>query len=266
MKNKTLRPILRYYGGKWQIAPWILSFFPPHLVYVEPYGGAASVLLQKQPSAGEIYNDLDGEIVNLFRVVRQKGKLLKKRLWATPYSRQELQQAYKASRSPVEQARRTVIKSFMGHGSDSIFRQSGFRNHIKNGYGVNSGPEWVNYINNLEAIVERLRAVVIENRPALQVIEQYSRPDTLFYVDPPYVKATRAHSDRYRMEIDDAEHTKLARVLKATPAKVIVSGYNCELYDKLYAGWHKESKAVKIKGADRTENIWMNFNKNKTLF
>jgi len=123
------RPLLRYHGGKWLLAPWIISNFPAHRVYVEAFGGAGSVLLRKERAYGEIYNDLDNEIVNLFRVGRARGDELRRALELTPFSRVEYRLSFEVSDDPVEQARRTVTRSLMGFGSNALCRlvKSGFR-------------------------------------------------------------------------------------------------------------------------------------------
>lgn len=127
--TRPRRPILRYHGGKWLLAEWIISNFPPHRVYVEPFGGAASVLLQKRRTYAEIYNDLDGEVVNLFRVVRDDGLRLRQMLELTPFARDEFKLSYETSDDPIEQARRTVVRSFMGFGSNSHNKLTGFRSN-----------------------------------------------------------------------------------------------------------------------------------------
>src|SRR4051812_1578874 len=113
------RPVLRYHGGKWRIAPWIIEHFPPHLMYVEPFAGAASVLLRKPRVDFEVYNDLDTDVVNVFRVLRDPAAAsqLAEQLSLTPWSRREFEVSYEISDDPVERARRTLIRSFMGHGT-----------------------------------------------------------------------------------------------------------------------------------------------------
>jgi DNA adenine methylase len=187
------RPLLRYHGGKWNLADWIISHFPPHRVYVEPYGGAASVLLSKERSYGEVYNDLDGEIVNLFRVVREHPKRLMRLLAYTPFSRNEYRNAFEiVEHDHVEMARRTIIRSFMGFGSNSINRavKSGFRAN-SNRSGTTPAHDWANYPPNVRRVARRLRGVVIENRPASEIIAQHDSPETLFYLDPTFMRRER---------------------------------------------------------------------------
>ncbi len=181
MTGKPTRPILRYHGGKWRLAPWIISHFPPHRIYVEPYGGAASVLLRKERSFAEVYNDLDGEIVNVFRVMRDRKQAeeLIRLLELTPYAREEFDLSYEKCEDPVEQARRTVVRSFMGLSSCSVTRKhkAGFRSNIKQ---HNTARDWPNHAEFLPVLIERLRGVVIENKPAIDILGRYEDEETLF--------------------------------------------------------------------------------------
>lgn len=259
-----MRPALRYHGGKWRIAPWILGFFPEHQIYVEAFGGAASVLLRKPRAYAEVYNDLDGEIVNFLRVLRDRGDELRHYLSLTPFARAEFIEAYNPSDDPLVQAGRTVMKSFMGFGSDSIRRNSGFRSNSKRA-GTTPAHDWVNYAEHLPELTERLRGVIIEQRQALDVIQNHDTLETLFYIDPPYLHSLRPAMSNYRQpayrhEMTDAEHQELAKVLGSIQGKVLISGYQSNLYETLYAGWHREEYATFADGAKkRTEVLWMNF-------
>jgi DNA adenine methylase len=260
-----MRPALRYHGGKWKIARWIISHLPEHRIYVEPFGGAASVLLRKPRSYAEVYSDLDGEIVNFFRVARDHGDDLKRYLTATPFARAEFIEAYQPADDPLVRAARTVIKSFMGRGSDSIRRKSGFRAD-SNRSGTTPAHDWANYADVLPELIERLRGVIIENRPALDVISNNDTVDTLFYVDPPYLHSLRSavNSKAYRHEMTDADHVRLAELLHGVKGHVVVSGYQSDLYDSLYTGWQKVAKATFADGArPRTEILWIKPEKNR---
>src|SRR5690606_23762221 len=140
------RPMVRYHGGKWKLAPWILEHFPPHRCYTESFGGGGSVLLRKPRSYAEVYNDLDGEMVNLFRMVRDRGPELRELLRLTPFARVEYRESYEPCDDPLEQARRSVIRSFMGFGSNSLCRviQSGFRFNSGRS-GTTPAHDWANY-------------------------------------------------------------------------------------------------------------------------
>lgn len=262
------RPVLRYHGGKWRLAPWIIAHFPPHRIYVEPFGGAASVLLQKERSLAEVLNDLDGAVVNVFRVLRDPGQAqrLRELIELTPWSRAEFYASYEASEDPVEQARRTVLRTFMAHGSTSLRRnRTGFRakNYRRNQAGAG---DWVTYPEQIPAFVRRLRGVTIEQRPAIEIIGQQDTPETLFYVDPPYVQETRtsirtpSDTDRcYAHDMSDEDHARLAEVLYEAAGMVVLSGYSCPLYDELYGDWERrETKVLADGGAERTEVLWLN--------
>ncbi|MBG7380625.1 DNA adenine methylase, partial [Pseudomonas aeruginosa] len=179
------RPILRYHGGKWKLAPWIIQHLPPHHTYVEPFGGAASVLLRKARSYAEIYNDLDGDVVNLFRVARDHGEKLRQALTLTPFARDEFEASYVETTDPLERARRLVIRSLQGFGTAAASgERTGFRSTSTRS-GTGPALDWRNYPDTLTAITERLQGVVIENRDALALMEYHDRPNTLHYVDPP---------------------------------------------------------------------------------
>jgi DNA adenine methylase len=273
------RPALRYHGGKWNLAPWLISLMPPHRIYVEPFAGAASVLLRKPRVYSEIINDLDGDVVNLFRVLRdeESASRLIRALELTPFAREEFNLAQGGERDarghligvidPVERARHLVVRSHMGFGSDSAcgrpyrtgFRANGHRS------GTTPGHDWANLPEALRAVAERLRGVVIENRAALEVIAQQDRGDVLFYVDPPYLGSTRQRchrkgSDTYRHEMaSEEEHRELAETLRGVAGAVIVSGYPSPLYEEIYAGWWREERPSLADGArKRLEVVWMN--------
>lgn len=280
------RPILRYHGGKFRLAPKLLELFPPHRVYTEVFGGGASVLMQKLRVYSEIYNDLDGEVVNVFRVMQdqRKAQRLEALLRFTPFAREEFLLGYKRASTDVERARRTIIRSFMGFGSDSIIRlkasRAGFNTRISsvmstgfrwnsNRSGTTAATDWSSYPNQIQRFCERLRGVAIENRDAFTILEKMDRTDALHYVDPPYPMAVRSRGNgstlehRYRYEMSDADHQHLAALLHSLCGMVIVSSYPGRLYSHLYADW----KSVSWSGGQfcsanarslRTEVVWMN--------
>lgn len=255
--NQPRRPIVRYHGGKWLIAPWIIDHFPPHRKYVEPYGGGASVLLRKSRVYSEVYNDLDGEIVNLFRVARDYGEDLRRVLYLTPFSKDEFLSSYQPVDDPIEQARRTVARSFMGFGSNSHNRKTGFRSNSDRS-GTTPALDWRNYPDALVMIIERLRGVVIENGDALDIIKQHDKPGTLHYVDPPYLASVRDRGIDYRHEMTEEQHIELSKLLKGLDGNVVLSGYPSELYNDLYGAWTRFDRTALADGArKRTECIWV---------
>jgi DNA adenine methylase len=267
VKNEQIKhPLMRYHGGKFRLAPWVMNFFPEHRCYVEPFGGAAGVLLQKTRSYSEVYNDLDEEISNVFSVLQDKDKMarLVELLVFTPYSRDEFNRAYEPAGCPVERCRRTLIRASMGFGSAAATKgRSGFRNDSKRDYSIASHL-WAQYPDQIENFCTRLAGVLIENRPAVEVIKKHDCPDTLFYVDPPYVHDSRQMSGGryYRHEMTDEDHIELLETLLNLKGMVVLSGYHSELYANFLTGWELFSTSARI-GANRgcgvrTEVIWLN--------
>jgi len=258
------RPAIRYHGGKWKLAPWIISHFPAHRIYVEPYCGAASVLLRKPRVYAEVLNDTDGDIVNLFRVLRdeRKARRLQRALELTPFARAEFELAYQPCADPIERARRLVCRAAMGFGANAVSTQStGFRNNTMRA-GSTPTHDFASWPAHMPALVSRLRGVVIENRPALEVLKIFDTPETLFYVDPPYPLSTRNKRNRYRNEMTDDEHRALAQCLHTLQGQVIISGYPCELYDReLFPDWQRiEHKAFADGARKRVEVLWLSPN------
>lgn len=255
-----MRPVLRYFGGKFRLADWISGFFPAHRVYIEPFGGAASVLMQKAPAYAEVYNDLDESVVNVFRVLRNTWTARKLRilLERTPFSRQEFNHAYDFTLDPVERARRTIILAFMGHGAPSASHpaRTGFRGD-SNRSGTTPAHDWAAYPPSIADFCDRIRRVVIEQMPAINCIEKYDCDDALIYADPPYVHDTRSSGHGYRYEMTDTEHERLMDVLRSCKGSVVLSGYNCPIYEKL--GWKRFDKEAFADGAvNKLESVWLN--------
>lgn len=263
------RPVLRYMGGKWRMASWIIGHFPPHRIYVEPYGGGASVLLRKPRSYAEVYNDLDSEIVALFQVLREPetAAQLLRAMALTPFARDEFDLTYEISTDPVEQARRLVARSFMGHGSTAVAlrRKTGFRAD-SNRSGSTPATDWRNLPDALADVIDRLRGVVIENRPALSIMRRFDGDDTLIYADPPYLHDTRSRKrvkgaleHAYKHEMSEGDHLELLTFLAASDSMVVLSGYRSAIYDDMLTGWRRVETAALADGARaRIEVIWIN--------
>lgn len=267
------RPVLRWHGGKWRLAPWILRHLPPHRIYVEPFGGAASVLLRKPRSYAEIYNDLDDEVVGLFRILRDQpaAARLKSLLELTPFARAEFRDAYEPTDDPIERARRLIVRAYMGFGSNAHagqhkgHRSTGFRAN-SNRSGTPPAADWRNYPEVLDAIVARLAGVLVECKPATEVMATHDGPQTVHYVDPPYLPETRARGNRYdlawrmyRHEMSRGDHVELLDFLSELAGMVVLSGYPDALYDEQLAGWRRvETVAMADGGRERTEVLWIN--------
>ncbi len=261
------RPPLRYHGSKWRLAPWIIQHFPPHKVYVEVFGGGASVLLRKPPSKIEVYNDLDDDLVNFFRVLRSPRQCaaLCEALRRTPYSRIEYDRAHVPAKGAVERARRLTIRAHLGFGSNAGTRRSrcGFRAKDWSSRQANN-LAWPRVPDAIAAASARFAGVIVEASDACKLIRTKDSPTTLFYCDPPYVNATRTNQAKdhsYRHELTDEDHRQLATTLGAVVGLVVLSGYPSGLYDELYAGWPSITRASRTQGNARTqwrtEKLWL---------
>lgn len=270
MGAHSRRPIIRWHGGKWRIARWIIQFFPPHLTYAELFGGGASVMLQKPPSKAELYNDLDETLIALFRVI-QDPEQSERLIWLlerTPFSRAEFNLAYEPTPDPVERARRTIIRSFMGFGSDGTAGEykTGFRRNVTNAAKF-PASEWKSYPKALRATVERFRSVVLEQCDAFALLKDIDAPETLFYLDPPYHPETRSQGNRrrgagyhvYKHELSIEDHERLIDAVHDVEGMVILSGYPHALYDEGLRDWRRvDRKAFADGGRARTECVWIN--------
>lgn len=265
---KLDHPLIRYHGGKFRLAHWIISHMPNHVCYTEVFGGAAGVLLQKPRAYAEVYNDLDGDIVNLFEVLRDSGsrEQLIELLVLTPYSRSDFENAWEPTENKIERARRVCVRAQMGFGSAGATKGiTGFRIDTKRQYGT-AQSLWATYPEHLGIIGQRLSGVLIENRPAVQVLKEHDAETTLHYVDPPYVMDTRydgAKSGRiYRHEMNDQDHQELLETLTNLKGMVMLSGYPSELYDDFLVGWKRIDTSSRISAgrgtALRTECLWLN--------
>lgn len=251
--------LVRYHGGKVRIADRIIGLFPAHDCYVEPFGGGAAVLLAKDRSRLEVYNDLDGDMVALFRVLRDRGDDLARAIALTPFAREEHEASYVETDDDLERARRVLIRSHFGHGSSGIHRSTGFR-----AAGLRAGTlpvhGWASLPETVRSAAERMRGVVIEHRPAVQVMQAHDGPGTVHYVDPPYLPETRDRGRDYRHEMDRADHVALLDCLRALQGSVVLSGYASPLYDDALGDWRRiEIKAKADRAADRIEVLWCNF-------
>lgn len=274
------RPVLRYHGGKFLLAKWIISHFPPHRIYVEGFGGAGSILMQKERSFAEVYNDKWDTVVNVFQVLRnpESAKELERVLRLTPYSRAEFLRTGEIDLrdviSPIEKARLTIFRSFAGFGSASTnnLHATGFRPTCK----LNSVPvhSWATYPDHIAGFTERLKGVVIENIDYRRLIGQHDSPETLFFLDPPYVHETRnmrRGNAAYVHEMTDQDHVDMGAALEGIVGMAIVAGYPSGLYNDVFKDWVRvDRKALADGAAPRVECLWINqaaaSKLNKTLF
>lgn len=262
-----MKSILKYPGSKNRIAPWIIQRIPEHHSYVEPYAGSLAVLLNKEPSAIETVNDLDWDVCNLFGCIKKDAEKLASMVAMTPYSRSEYDDAFKMDLDdlmckidPFRKACRFLIQCWQGHGFRTNGYKVGWKNDVQgreNMYAVYNWyrlPEWI------IAIVDRLKQVQIENRPALEVIKRFWYPNVFIYLDPPYPLSTRT-AKQYKHEMTDSEHADLLEIMLRFPGKAIISGYDNDLYNETLKDWHKDSVKgyAEYHGADRREVVWMNY-------
>lgn len=236
-----IRPPVKWYGGKRYLASRIIEHFPNHRVYLEPFGGGASVLLNKSPVEVETYNDLDLRISRLFRILRDQGEQFIKKASLIPYSQVEFNAAkeYPAEAKDIDMALCDFVRwrqSFAGRGQSWSFTTGRARGGMAG--DVNA---WWTAIEMLPDIIDRLRRVQIISQNALDAIPRFDHEDGLIYCDPPYVHSTRQVQSRqiYHGEMTDDDHRKLAQVLSQCKATVVLSGYRSPLYDTLYKSWKR---------------------------
>ncbi|MGB3906242.1 MAG: DNA adenine methylase [Anaerolineae bacterium] len=256
-----------WYGGKFSHLNWLLPLLPYTHHYCEPFGGSAAVLLNRDPSPVETYNDLDGEVVNFFGVLREHTEELTRAIGLTPFSLEEFASAVSESPeqlSELERARRFFVRARQVRTGLAQTASVGRWAHCRltSRAGMSGAvSRWLGSIEGLPAIAERLLRVQMENRPAIEVIERYDSEGTLFYCDPPYPHETRGDSRAYEFEMTSEEHIELGRVLRRVKGQVAISSYRCDLMDELYEGWRRieapEKNCHSVK-KPRREALWMN--------
>ncbi len=255
------RPMLRYYGSKWNLAPFITELFVEHRVYVEPYLGSAAVFMSKEPKKFEVLNDLDDEIVNLFEIIRTRREELAGMVRLTPYSETEVKLAGEtlgdgdASLDPVDRARRFLV----------ISHQARLRQFGDPSYSAATGPTardnvalWRKVPDNFWPVAERFRDADIRNRDAIEVVRENAYEDALVYADPPYVPGTRAPK-LYRHETPLEHHERLVEALIDHPGPVYLSGYKNDLYEQELEGrgWVARKMDDPAEGKE-PEYMWLN--------
>ena len=252
-----MKSILKYPGAKNRLVDWILEYVPEHKVYLEPYAGSLAVLFNKERSHIETVNDLDGDVTNFFRVLRDNGEELRRRIELTPYSRIEYIDAYKEQGDKIERARLFAVKCWMGFGCGNLY-QNGFKSGQQT-HSPNPAKAWAELPSTMLLAAERLKGVQIENLPAIELIGRYNTEDVFIYADPPYLHGTRKNY-LYKHEMSDSEHEELLETLLKHPGKVLLSGYDNELYNDFLSGWNKVHRRTRVEGGLlRTEVLWMNY-------
>lgn len=259
-----MRTVLKYPGSKWNIASQIVELIPKHHSYVEPFFGSGAVLFNKAPSDIETINDLDSDVTNLFRCIQKDAERLARLVMTTPFSREKYDLQFEIPEGAIckdsfQRAAGFLIRCWQGHGFRTNGYKVGWKNDVQgrerayalwNWYRL---PEWI------IDIAERLRMVQIENRPALEVIKRFNYENVFQYWDPPYVLGTR-RGKQYKHEMTDTDHEELLKVAVTSKAKIMISGYESDMYNDYLKNWKKRTfQSCAEHGSPRTEIIWMNY-------
>lgn len=252
------RPAVNYFGGKYALGPWVISHFPTHTCYVEPYCGGASVFFRKTPSRIEVINDIDQDVVVFFRMLRERHAELVQLIKLTPYSRVEYFAAWEATdtEADLERARKFYVRSWQGWGSLHS-RRSGWLTQKTMRGGKLITAVW-DATAHLKQLSKRLKNAFIECDDALAVVARYDTPDTLFYCDPPYLSGER-RPNSYLYEMDVAGHSRLLDALRKVQGMVVISGYQSPLYAERLAAWQRYTTTARTvsHGKMSTETLWM---------
>ena len=252
-----MKAILKYPGSKWRISDWIISHFPEHKVYLEPYFGSGAVFFKKEPSYIETINDIDGDVVNLFHVCREYPHELAKAINLTPFARDEFKCCAVSSCDTIEQARRTLVRYHQSFGTSNSSKNS-WRN-VQTYGGPRCATMWNDLPETIISCCERLKNAQIENTDALTLIKRYDAPKTLIYCDPPYLQELRRRN-MYKNEMSVQDHINLLRQIKESKSMVIISGYDSDLYNSQLEGWRTDEIVTTAQfGLRRIEKIWMNY-------
>lgn len=268
--GKKLLPF-RWYGGKYSHLDFLLPQLPQTHQYVEPFGGSAAVLINREPSPVETYNDLDGDVVTFFKVLRENRDELLEKIALTPFSREELAHAVEQKNndelSDLEQARLFFVRAGQtrsGLAQEATPGRWAYCKTTSRREMSGAVSRWHGRLEQLHNVADRLRRVQIENKPAIEAVERHDDEETLFYCDPPYVHESRGDTNSYGFEMTDEDHRELAEALRNCEGKVAVSGYQCDLYEEIYEeeGWERidaEEKTMHTTKDDRQESLWINY-------
>lgn len=252
-----IKRILNYPGSKWSAADKIIDLFPPHKSYLEPFAGSLAVFFNKDKDVLETINDLDGRLVNLFKEMRDNPIELACLVDTTLFSREEYDISCIKSENNLEDARRMMVRLWFGIGGKTAGK-TGFRRNIS-WNGPYNTYEWRKIPERILEAADRLRDAQIENKPAVQLINEMNDRDTLIYADPPYLHETRT-SRHYNHEMNKNDHIELLESLINFKGPVILSSYESEMYELYLKDWHKTTfKAQVLSGKEKTEVLWCNF-------
>ena len=257
-----MRSVLKDPGSKWNIAAQLVRLIPEHHTYVEPFFGSGAVLFNKQLSDIETVNDLDSDVVNLFRCIQEDAQNLARMVMSTPFSREVYEFSYsntEALENPYAKAVNFLVQCWQGHGFRSNGYKVGWKNDVVGRERAYALWNWYRLPAWIIEITERLRMVRIENRPALELIEKYNYSNVFMFIDPPYLLSARS-GKQYKHEMSAADHEELLKILLQSKAKIMISGYESELYNDYLAKWEKRQfSSCAEHGKPRTETVWMNY-------
>jgi DNA adenine methylase len=282
--------IVKWHGGKHYLAEWIVSHFPPHLHYVEPFFGGGAVLFARDPGrnwmeghplavkgengslrghhsgSSEVINDIHQELTNFWKVLQDSEKFerLRRRLESTPFSQVEWEAAFEPADDEIERAARFFIRYRQSRQAIGKYFATLSRARTRQNRNEQAAA-WLSCVHGLPEAHERLRGVVILCQDAVNVIRTQDGPYTLFYCDPPYVHESRTVTSCYEHEMHEDEHRRLLEALLAVEGKVILSGYHNRLYDEMLSGWRVTEREIDNKSGSgktkekRVEVLWMNY-------
>lgn len=255
-----MKAVFKYPGSKWGITDWIISHFPDHHSYLEPYFGSGAILFNKSRSDIETVNDLDDNVTNLFSWIQRDPERLAHAIYWTPFARTAYEEAITTPpKDSLQKAVYFFVKLSQGHGYRTSERRVGWKNDIQGREKAYAARDWAQAPERIIQAAERLRGVQIENKPAIELIPRYNYSNVLIYADPPYVLSTR-HGKQYRMEMDDRQQEDMLDVLLAHKGPVLLSGYDNDLYNDRLRGWYREETASQNMSTAKTQEIlWMNF-------
>lgn len=263
-----MKPVLKYPGSKWRIAKEIVQLIPEHHAYIEPYFGSGAVFFSKDASHIELINDLDDNVPNLFKCIRDCPDELAGFIAAVPYARYEYERAFSevnTEKDSLKKAADFLVTCWQGHGFRTNGYRVGWKNDVQGRERMYALRNWYHLPEVILETAERLRCVQIDNRPALEVIKRFNYPNVFMYIDPPYILGTRT-AKQYRHEMADADHEELLDILTKSNAKIMISGYESEMYNRALKGWEKmQFRSNAEYGGNRVETVWMNYSRQLIL-
>lgn len=258
-----MNAILKYPGAKWRIAEWIIENMPEHHSYVEPFFGSGAVFFNKPLSNIETINDLDGEIVNFFEVIRDIPKELATKIYMTPYARAAYESAYeqlnKINNSKLNRALNFCIKINMSYGH-RCNSKVGWKSDVQGRERAYTLRAWNKLPDIIMEAALRLKETQIEKGSAIEVIRRFNNPRCLIYCDPPYLLEARNVSKQYNYEMSNKDHEDLLNTIIESKSKIIISGYDSDLYNDALKGWRKKTGYSLTQSMRKAKEVlWMNY-------